>query len=108
LNSTNALHSNFQNKSGPSMKITFSQHADDQLQERDLTRDMVVEVLSAPLLTTPDPTHTDRTRAYGAIKERDGRIMRVVYVVSDGELRVISAFLDRTAPRYIESLTKNE
>jgi Domain of unknown function (DUF4258) len=90
------------------MKITFSQHADDQLQERDLTRDMVIEVLSSPLLTTTDPAHIDRTRAYGTIKERDGRIMRVVYVQADGASRVISAFLDRTAPRYIESLTKNE
>jgi hypothetical protein len=90
------------------MKITFSQHADDQLQERDLARDMVVDVLTNPLLATPDPTNADRMRAYGTIKERDGRIMRVVYVLSVSELRVISAFLDRTALRYIESLTKNE
>jgi hypothetical protein len=90
------------------MKITFSQHAIDQLLERDLTRDMVVEVLCHPLFTVPDPTNPDRTRAYGEIKERDGRIMRVVYVETNSEVRVISAFLDRTAPRYIEGLTKNE
>jgi Domain of unknown function (DUF4258) len=86
------------------MKITFSQHAEDQLRERDLTREMVVHVLQNPAFVTLDPNHPNRTRAYAAINERDGRVMRVVYVEGDSERRVISAFLDRDAQRYIDSL----
>jgi hypothetical protein len=86
------------------MKITFSEHAEAQLRERELTRQMVVLVLCAPAFVTPDPNHSDRTRAYGPIIERDGRIMRVVYVQESDVYRVISAFLDRDAQRFIDGL----
>ena len=90
------------------MKVTFSQHAADQLIERDLSHEMVLSILDSPILTTADPNYSDRVRAYGVINERDGRIMRVVYVQKGDAFHVISAFLDRDAQRYFDVLNKSE
>jgi hypothetical protein len=59
--------------------------------------------LNDPVLVVTDPNFPDRVRAYKGIVERGGRILRVVYFEQEKDWRVISAFLDRDAQRFIDS-----
>jgi hypothetical protein len=43
----------------------------------------------------PDSKHRERTRAFRALPERDGRVLRVVYAQEADETRIITLFLDR-------------
>lgn len=77
------------------MKIVYGPHALDILVDRAIEPDWVERTLAAPDSVEPDPKHPERLRAYRALPERDGRVLRVVYVpLSDG-VRVVTMFLDR-------------
>lgn len=77
------------------MPITFSAHALDMLAERGIDRTWAERTIAAPDFIEPDPTHADRTRAYRAVPERGGRVLRVVYTRDGDEVRIITLFLDR-------------
>lgn len=77
------------------MKFTYGIHALDMLAERGIERAWVERSIVAPDSTEPDPQHADRTRAYRAVPERDGRVLRVVYVTTTEGAHVVTAFLDR-------------
>ena len=79
----------------PKKLFTYSHHATDMLLERGIEREWVERTVAAPDMIERDPKHPDRTRAYRALPERDGRVLRVVYVRSDAAYRVITLFLDR-------------
>lgn len=81
------------------MTVRYTEHAERQIAERGLHLAWVVGTLETPDWSEPDPNHPGRTRVYRAIGERDGRYLRVVYETEGAGLVVISAFLDRTAPR---------
>ena len=53
----------------------------------------------SPDATEPDPTHPEQVRAFRAVPERDGRILRVIYVPTEDGARVVTAFLDRNRRR---------
>nr|WP_282586672.1 DUF4258 domain-containing protein [Lichenifustis flavocetrariae] len=75
--------------------FVYSNHALDMLVERSLERAWVERTVLAPAAIELDPKHTDRTRAYRAVPERDGRVLRVVYSRYDDHIRIITLFLDR-------------
>jgi hypothetical protein len=77
------------------MQITFTQHALAMLTERGIAEEWVRRTLAEPDDSAPDPSHPDRHRAFRAIAERDGRVLRVVYSDATAERRVITAFFDR-------------
>jgi hypothetical protein len=77
------------------MQFTYTHHASEMIQERDLLRDWVELTVLEPETVEPDPKHPERIRAFRAIPERDGRVLRVVYVGDGENFRVITLFLDR-------------
>jgi len=77
------------------MKVVYGTHALETLAERAIERAWVERTLSSPESVEPDPIHPDRMRAFRALPERDGRVLRVVYVPIRGGARVVTMFLDR-------------
>lgn len=80
------------------MKLVHGTHALDTLAERGIEA-WVERTLSSPESVEPDPVHPDRMRAFRALPERDGRVLRVVYVPIPGGARVVTMFLDRGSRR---------
>lgn len=62
--------------------FSYGDHALDSLARRDIDRAWVEQTILTPDEAEPDPTHPDRARAFRAIPERGGRILRVVYVAT--------------------------
>ncbi|AOO84195.1 hypothetical protein BHK69_05075 [Bosea vaviloviae] len=79
----------------PIVTFSYSEHAMTMLAEREIERVWVERTVLQPDATEPDPKHPDRQRAFRTVPERDGRVLRVVYVRSDTAYRVITPFLDR-------------
>ena len=77
------------------MHFTYTLHALQMLAQRDIFEEWVERTVLGPDLCEADPKHTDRVRAFKAIPERDGRVLRVVYVVANLDCRVITLFFDR-------------
>ncbi|MCG5246641.1 DUF4258 domain-containing protein [Methylorubrum extorquens] len=77
------------------MKVVYGTHALDTLAERAIERAWVERTLLSPESIEPDPIHPDRMRAFRALPERDGRVLRVVYVPIPSGARVVTMFLDR-------------
>ncbi|HEX2555520.1 MAG TPA: DUF4258 domain-containing protein [Microvirga sp.] len=81
--------------SDPEGLVSFGRHALDILAERGIERAWVEHTLRAPEAVENDPRHAGRMRAFRAIPERGGRVLRVVYVSTGDALHVITCFLDR-------------
>ncbi|MEH3120079.1 MAG: DUF4258 domain-containing protein [Methylorubrum populi] len=77
------------------MRVVYGPHALDTLVDRAIERAWVERTLAAPDSVEPDPVHPDRLRAFRALPERDGRVLRVVYLPIPGGARVVTMFLDR-------------
>jgi hypothetical protein len=67
------------------------------LRERAIEEAWVDRALRDPAWIDVDPSDPNLSRAFAAVPERDGRIMRVVYKVVNNEIVVVTAFLDRGA-----------
>lgn len=76
-------------------RFDYSGHAAAMLVEREIAREWVERTILSPDQVESDPRHAERTRAYKALPERDGRVLRVVYARSGQAYRVITLFLDR-------------
>lgn len=81
------------------MRITYGPHALDNLVDRALDKAWIERTVLDPDTTEPDPKHPERIRAYRPVPERDGRVLRVVYVPSDEGVHIVTAFLDRSRRR---------
>jgi hypothetical protein len=81
------------------MRFRYSHHALAMLAERGIGREWVERTLLSPDVVEPDPRHPGRLRAFKALPERDGRILRVVYVRTGEDYRIITLFLDRGRQR---------
>jgi hypothetical protein len=80
-------------------RITFTAHASTMLTEREIDRGWVEITISNPEETEADPNRANVVRAFRTIPERGGRTLRVVYSMSDNQIRVITAFFDRARRR---------
>ena len=77
------------------MRFTYGAHALLNLIDRRLERAWVERTVVQPDATEQDPKHAGRVRAYRIVPERDGRILRVVYVPTADGAHIITMFLDR-------------
>lgn len=73
----------------------FTRHALDVMEERQVLPEWVERTVEGPDAQEPDPTDPALTRAFRAIPERDGRVLRVVYAQEPDAVRIITAFFDR-------------
>ena len=80
-------------------RFVYSDHAKEMLRERNIESEWVERTIIDPDAVESDPKHADRVRAFRALPERDGRVLRVVYVGSGEAYRVITLFLDRSRRR---------
>ena len=78
------------------MRFSYGPHALDNLIERGLDRAWIERTVIDPDDLEPDPNHSDRLRAYRTVPERDGRVLRVIYVFENGGCRIVTAFFDRS------------
>ena len=75
--------------------IVYGPHAMDNLVDRAIEQAWVEETIRAPDAIEPDLNHPDRVRAYRAVPERGGRVLRVVYVQDAQTYRIVTVFFDR-------------
>lgn len=80
-------------------QLVFTKHADVAIAERNLKREWIDRAVHAPEWESMDPTHRDVVRRFLTIAERDDRILRVVCLETDNEIRILTAFFDRRASR---------
>ncbi|WP_428490956.1 DUF4258 domain-containing protein [Rhodopila sp.] len=59
--------------------IRLTKHAADAMQARAIRFEWVEQTLARPDWINADPDHSDRMRAFKAIAELDGRVLRVVF-----------------------------
>jgi hypothetical protein len=74
----------------------LTRHAAMMLVERDIEREWIDRTVNEPDAVEPDPQRESLFRAFRAISERNGRVLRVVYSLNENKIRVITAFFDRT------------
>jgi hypothetical protein len=79
--------------------LVFSQHARTALGERELLDDWIERAVREPEWESVDPADSGVVRRYRSIAELGGRVLRVVCVEMEEEIRVVTAFLDRRARR---------
>jgi len=77
------------------LRLFFSIHAIDMISERELSTDWAARALVDPDVVEPDPKHLKRLRAFKAIPERDGRVLRVVYEEIGDYRLIFTFFFDR-------------
>jgi hypothetical protein len=82
---------------GPAFDLTS--HARAVLAERRIDLAWVGRVLASPERTEPDRGDPSLRHALGPIRERDGRVLRVVYDPAVSPIRVVTAFFDRRERR---------
>ncbi|MBI2714924.1 MAG: DUF4258 domain-containing protein [Rhizobiales bacterium] len=80
-------------------RLIFTRHAELMLAERGIERAWVERTVNEPETIESDPVRDDIYRAFRAIPERNGRVLRVVYATSGEQIRIITAFFDRTRRR---------
>jgi hypothetical protein len=80
---------------GLAMRFTYTHHAHERVARREIDAAWVERTVLEPEFTEPDPNHPERVRAFRSVPERDGRMLRVVYVPEDEGYRIITVFLDR-------------
>lgn len=74
-------------------------HAREAIEDRSISLDWVEATVTTPDYTQPDPLDSTLTRAYRAIPEVAGRILRVVYRHDGNETVIVTAYFDRGASR---------
>ncbi|PPQ26778.1 hypothetical protein CCS01_29030 [Rhodopila globiformis] len=77
--------------------IRLTRHAAEAIQARNIAIAWVEATLQTPDWVETDPRHADRMRAYKAITDFGGRILRVVFRQEGSDMIVITAHPDRDA-----------
>ena len=81
------------------MRFVYTLHASTMLEERAIDKAWIERTILYPDTVEPDPQHPEMIRAFRVVPERDGRVLRVVYVPSELTCRVTTLFLDRSRRR---------
>ena len=79
--------------------IRYTLHAETVLRQRELAKAWVERTTREPEWRSADPGEALAERRFRSVPERGDRVMRVVCVETDVEIRIISVFLDRRARR---------
>jgi len=79
--------------------LRYSLHAQTVMRERKLDPDWIEATVQEPEWRAEDPAGAGAERRYRSIDALGGRVLRVVCVEADAEIRIISAFIDRGARR---------
>jgi hypothetical protein len=74
-------------------------HAQDMIEDRKIPMPWVEATITVPDYIRPDPLDTTLTRAFRAIPQAGGRVLRVVYRQDGDETVIITAHFDRGASR---------
>ncbi|MCL6707067.1 DUF4258 domain-containing protein [Pseudomonas sp. R2.Fl] len=80
-----------------SKPLHFTAHALTVIRERQLDANWVEQAVRAPDWRETDPSGSPAERRYRRIPECGNRILRVICLETDSEIRIITAFLDRKA-----------
>jgi uncharacterized DUF497 family protein len=80
-----------------SKPLRYTQHSLDVMREREIELAWVERTVARPQWCEPDPFDSAVERRFAAVPERTGRYLRVACVETSAEIRIISAFLDRSA-----------
>jgi hypothetical protein len=75
--------------------FSYTRHADEMIADRQIEKHWVERTILKPDVVETDPKHPERMRAFRAVPERDGRVLRVVYVARSDGYRIVTLFLDR-------------
>jgi hypothetical protein len=75
--------------------ISFTLHALDVMEEREIAREWVERVVARPALQLRDPVDPALTAALAPIPERENRVLRVIYNAEVDPVRVVTTFFDR-------------
>ena len=86
-------------RKGADKPIRFTRHAIDAMEERRLERQWIEAAVRDPQWQESDRRDPSVMRRFRTISQRGGRVLRVAYVETETEIRVVSAFLDRRARR---------
>lgn len=78
------------------MEFTTSQHAEDVIKEREISRDWVSLVLDAPGRIEKDREDPALIHALAVIPSHGNRVLRVIYNQAKNPPHVITVYFDRT------------
>jgi hypothetical protein len=81
--------------------LIFTTHAQGRMTLRQIEHAWVEAVIDQPERSEPDPHDPALTRAWRRIPERGGRVLRVVFRRSGGDIVVVSTVFDRGARRWL-------
>ena len=80
--------------------LVFTWHARDALEERSIIQSQWVEsCVREPDWVVADDARDGRERRFKVIKQFGDRILRVVCLENDTEIRIITVFFDRKAQK---------
>jgi hypothetical protein len=77
------------------LRIIFTQHGEEMLQERRLQRSWIELTVLRPEHTEPDPNRPSVVRVFRRIPERGNRWLRVAYERRGDYAKIVTAFFDR-------------
>lgn len=77
--------------------ITYSLHAMTALRRRGLAPEWVEAAVHEPEWTEPEPADPRAERRFKVLRERDGRVVRVVVAETEKSTHIVTTFLDRRA-----------
>lgn len=79
--------------------LRFTSHASVVARNRRIESEWIERVVRAPEWVELEPRDPELRRAFAAIPEREGRVLRVVYGETAAEYVIVTAFFDRDAGR---------
>jgi uncharacterized protein DUF4258 len=82
-----------------SSRFLFTRHAEEMLVERNIERTWVEFTVLQPDALESDPRRPGVIRPSEVLQKRDGRSLRVAYVVSDYTFKILTVFFDRARRR---------
>jgi hypothetical protein len=77
--------------------IRMTAHARVVAANRRIAPDWIERVVRSPAWLESDPRDAALRRAFGAVPEQGGRVLRVVYGETTSECVIVTAFFDRDA-----------
>ncbi len=77
------------------IRYELSAHAVAVMTERQIQLGWMEGVLTSPERTEPDKVDPDLQHALGRVRERDDRVLRVVYNDKTDPWRIVTVYFDR-------------